>query len=86
MTISDMASRYGAKAGAIIFSGMGDDGKEGCAKLLEKGGQVWLQSSESCVISSMPDNVKQACKINYIGNPEQLAKQLTKHLQTSEVT
>ena len=85
MVISDMAERYGSKAGAIIFSGMGDDGKQGCAKLLDKGGQVWLQSSESCVISSMPDNVKRACDIHYIGNPEQLAKQLTKHLKTREV-
>jgi len=85
MVISDMAERYGSRAGAIIFSGMGDDGKLGCAKLLEKGGQVWLQSSESCVISSMPDNVKRHCDVHFVGNPEQLAKQLSKHMQTSEV-
>ena len=85
MVISDMAERYGSRAGAIIFSGMGDDGKIGCAKLLQQGGQVWLQSSESCVISSMPDNVKRSCDIQFIGNPEQLAKQLSKHLQISEV-
>ncbi len=85
MVISDMAERYGSRAGAIIFSGMGDDGKIGCAKLLEQGGQIWLQSSESCVISSMPDNVKRSCDIHFTGNPEQLAKQLSKHLQISEV-
>lgn len=83
--IGDMAIRYGSRAGAIIFSGMGDDGKKGCAKLLEEGGQVWLQSRESCVISSMPDNVKRVCDVHYVGNPEQLAKQLTKHIQSSEV-
>lgn len=85
MVIKDMAKRYGSRAGAIIFSGMGDDGKMGCVKLLEAGGQVWLQSRESCVISSMPDNVKRICDVNYIGNPEQLAKQLLKHIQSSEV-
>lgn len=85
MVISDMAKRYGSRAGAIIFSGMGDDGKKGCAKLLEEGGQVWLQSRESCVISSMPDNVKRICDVHYVGNPEQLAKQLAKHIQSSEV-
>ena len=85
MVISDMADRYGSQAGAIIFSGMGDDGKRGCARLLEQGGQVWVQSSESCVISSMPDNVRHSCEVHFIGNPEQLAKQLSKHLQVSEV-
>ncbi|MGD8783517.1 MAG: chemotaxis protein CheB [Thioalkalispiraceae bacterium] len=85
MVISDIAERYGARAGAIIFSGMGDDGRKGCAKLLEKGGQLWLQSSESCVISSMPDNVRGACVVHNTGNPEQLAKQLSNYLQTSEV-
>ena len=85
MVVSDMAARYGERAGAIIFSGMGDDGKQGCAKLLAKGGQVWLQSSESCVISSMPDNVKRSCDVHFIGNPEQLAKQLVKYLQSREV-
>lgn len=85
LVISDIADHYGSRAGAIIFSGMGDDGRVGCNKLLEKGGQVWLQSSESCVISSMPDNVKRHCNIHFTGNPEQLARQLSKHLQTSEV-
>ncbi len=85
LTISDIADRYGDKAGAIIFSGMGDDGKLGCEKLHEKGGQVWLQSSESCVISSMPDNVKKTCDVQFVGNTEQLARKLTEHLQTIEV-
>jgi chemosensory pili system protein ChpB (putative protein-glutamate methylesterase) len=85
MVISDIADRYGSRAGAIIFSGMGDDGRLGCRRLVEKGGQVWLQSSECCVISSMPDNVKRQCEVHFTGNPEQLARQLSKQLQTSEV-
>ncbi len=85
LAISDVAVRYGKKAGAIIFSGMGDDGKIGCIRLLENGGQVWLQSSESCVISSMPDNVKKVCDVQFVGNTEQLARKLTEHLQAIEV-
>lgn len=80
LVIRDVADRYGKLAGAIIFSGMGDDGKRGCQNMLNKGGQVWVQTSESCVVSSMPDNVKQVCQPQFIGNPEQLAKQLVKHL------
>lgn len=85
LVISDVAERYGKTAGAIIFSGMGDDGRRGCQDMLAKGGQVWLQSAESCMVSSMPDNVKHVCQPQFVGNPEQLAKQLVKHLRQSEV-
>lgn len=84
LVIRDVADRFGKLAGAIIFSGMGDDGKLGCQDLLAKGGQVWLQTSESCVVSSMPDNVKRVCQPQYVGNPEQLAKQLVRHLRQVE--
>lgn len=80
LVIRDVANRYGALAGAIIFSGMGDDGKLGCMHMLQKGGQVWVQTAESCVVSSMPDNVRKLSQPQFIGNPEQLAKQLVRHL------
>lgn len=85
MVISDTAHRYGKRAGAIIFSGMGDDGKQGARRMLEAGGQVWVQSAESCVISSMPDHVRKHCAVSFVGNPEQLAKQLARHLENCEV-
>lgn len=84
LVIRDVADRFGKLAGSIIFSGMGDDGKLGCQYLLTKGGQVWVQTSESCVVSSMPDNVKRICQPQFVGNPEQLAKQLVKHLGQAE--
>jgi chemosensory pili system protein ChpB (putative protein-glutamate methylesterase) len=80
LVVSDMAKRYGKRSGAIIFSGMGDDGRIGCQQMREHGGQVWLQNAESCVISSMPDNVRSVCPPDYTGNPEQLARQLVNYL------
>jgi len=74
--ISDVASRYKKNAGAIIFSGMCDDGVEGCKDLVSKGGQVWLQSSESCVISAMSESVAKKVPVDFSGTPEMLAKQL----------
>jgi chemosensory pili system protein ChpB (putative protein-glutamate methylesterase) len=74
--ISDVASRYKNNAGAIIFSGMCDDGVEGCEILVSKGGQVWLQNSESCVISAMSESVAKKVTVDYSGTPEMLAKQL----------
>lgn len=80
LVIRDVADRFGQLAGTIIFSGMGDDGKLGCQHMLAKGGQVWVQTAESCIVSSMPDSVKRVCEPQFIGNPEQLAGQLVRHL------
>ena len=74
--ISDVVARYKGKAGAIIFSGMCDDGVEGCKELAVKGGQIWVQDSDSCVISAMPESVAKAVSVDFSGTPEKLAKQL----------
>lgn len=84
MVLRDITDRFGERAGAIIFSGMGDDGRLGSGYLHARGGQVWVQSQESCVVSSMPDNVKQSCEPQFVGNPEQLARQLVAHLRQIE--
>ena len=74
--INNIASRYKSNAGAIIFSGMCDDGVEGCEALIEKGGQVWVQDSKSCVISAMPESVVKKVPVSYTGTPKLLAEQL----------
>jgi chemotaxis response regulator CheB len=79
--VSDAAQRYGEHAGAIIFSGMGDDGALGCYEMHNLGGQVWTQSPETCVVSSMPDHVRHTCGAQYTGTPEQLAHNLITFLQ-----
>lgn len=79
--VSDVARRYGQRAGAIIFSGMGDDGALGCYEMGNLGGQIWTQSAETCVVSSMPDHVRRVCGADYTGAPEQLAHNLATYLQ-----
>ena len=74
--IKDIALRYKKNSGAIIFSGMCDDGVAGCEVLTQNGGLVWVQDSESCVISAMPDSVAKKVSVSYSGTPEMLAKQL----------
>ena len=74
--INDVAMRYKGNAGVIIFSGMCDDGVEGCKSLAAKDGQVWVQDPESCVISAMPESVLKKVTVNFSGTPEMLAKQL----------
>ena len=74
--IFDVARRYKSNSGAIIFSGMCDDGVEGCERLVESGGQVWVQDPESCVISAMSESVTKKVPVNFSGTPEMLAQQL----------
>ena len=75
-TINDVALRYKKNSGAIIFSGMCDDGVQGCESLITKGGQVWIQDPDSCVISAMPESVAKKVAVTYSGTPEMLAEQL----------
>ena len=75
-TIDDISRRYGERAGAIIFSGMCDDGVTGCENLAKKGGRIWIQDPKSCVISAMPDSVAEKVAVDYSGTPEQLAKEI----------
>jgi len=78
--ITVAAKHYGADANAIIFSGMGNDGTAGCHTIAEKGGMVWAQQSESCVISSMADSVRASGIVSLSGTPEDLAANLTEYL------
>ena len=79
--VSDIAERYKSRAGAIIFSGMCDDGKHGCQVLKQYNGHIWAQDADSCVISSMPDSVRETGVVSYSAGPEQLADNLIKQFQ-----
>ncbi|MDH5444755.1 MAG: hypothetical protein OEY52_04310 [Gammaproteobacteria bacterium] len=79
--LTDMATRYKSHSGAIIFSGMCDDGKYGCQVMKQYDGQIWAQDADSCVISSMPDSVRDTGVVSYSNGPEQLADKLVKQFQ-----
>jgi len=81
MVLEDMLGRYGKGLGTIIFSGMGDDGIKGCEALHAKGSMVWTQSAESCVISSMPDNIVKKDIVSFSGSPKKLAEKLYDYLR-----
>jgi chemosensory pili system protein ChpB (putative protein-glutamate methylesterase) len=72
----DMAIRYGARSGAIIFSGMGQDGMQGCRVMSARGASVWAQEADSCVVSGMPDAARRSGVVSFSGTPEQLAEKL----------
>ncbi len=78
--MGEVARCYGALAGAIVFSGMGDDGIEGARAIAAEGGTVWAQDAASAVISSMPDHARRAGVVSLSGPPESLAEQLVRTL------
>lgn len=76
--ILQVAVNYGPHGGAIIFSGMGDDGVKGCLELAARGGTVWAQDGESCLVSNMPDRVRETGVVSFSGSPQALAARLTR--------
>ena len=74
--LQDMVQRYGEKCHCIIFSGMCDDGVIGAEILSRQGSEIWTQEPSSCVISAMPDNVRNAGCSTFSGTPRQLAYKL----------
>jgi two-component system chemotaxis response regulator CheB/chemosensory pili system protein ChpB (putative protein-glutamate methylesterase) len=76
MVLRDIADQFGADAGAIIFSGMAHDAIEGSKVLKEKGGSIWVQDPDTCVISSMVDGAREAGVVSYVGSPAQLAQKM----------
>lgn len=82
--MQEVAQRYGANCGAIIFSGMGDDGSQGCRDVAEAGGMVWAQDSASCAIDSMPACARATGLVRHSASPEALAGDLLHHLQEAQ--
>jgi two-component system chemotaxis response regulator CheB len=52
--LSSLADVYGARAGGIILTGMGDDGTQGLLKIRRVGGMALAQDAASCVVFGMP--------------------------------
>lgn len=83
--LRDVADRFGDAAGAIIFSGMSNDAAEGCRYLAAKGGRVYAQEPDTCVVSAMVDGVRETGVVGFVGSPRELAEQLLAESKQSEL-
>ncbi|WP_181919202.1 chemotaxis protein CheB [Alkalilimnicola ehrlichii] len=81
--MNEVAIRFGSRSGAIVFTGMGDDGALGCRAIAEAGGEVWVQERSSCAIDSMPACAEATGAVRRSGPPEALAKALLASLTAS---
>lgn len=81
--MTDISMRYGTRTSAIMFSGMGSDGVRGSQLIASRGGRVWAQDAESCVISSMPDSTRRTGIVEFSDSPEGLAAHLVEYFETN---
>src|SRR5690554_6619935 len=77
----NVADHYGDHCHAILFSGMGNDGAIAAPLLKKRGSRVWVQDSDSCGNSSMPDSVAATGCTSFCGTPDQLAGELIKTIE-----
>ena len=69
------ARAYREHAGAIIFSGMSNDGAASCRYMKNLGGTIWAQSPESSAVDSMPRSAIKTREVMLSATPNVLAKQ-----------
>lgn len=80
-TIANVSRRFGARASALIFSGMGGDGSISGTQMQEAGGFLWAQSAESCACASQPDAMRATGVVSFNGTPTELAAHLVEHIR-----
>jgi two-component system chemotaxis response regulator CheB len=51
---ASVAKALGAKALAVVLTGMGSDGAVGVREVHEAGGEVWAESEETAIVFGMP--------------------------------
>ena len=60
VSFASLAQIFGNKVLAMILTGMGSAGCEGCQLLKAKGSVIWAQNEETCVVYGMPQAVVNA--------------------------
>lgn len=79
--IGNVSARFAERAGAILFSGMGNDGSIAGPQMVARQGPVWAQEAASCACSSQPDSARETGCVSYVGTPEKLALALVEHVR-----
>lgn len=80
--LANVTRRFGSRAGAVIFSGMGGDGSISGPLMQEAGGFIWAQTAESCACASQPDSMRATGVVSFNGTPAELATHLVEHVRT----
>jgi two-component system chemotaxis response regulator CheB len=74
------ADVYGDRVLGIVMTGMGADGREGAAWVKAKGGTIFTESEESCVVYGMPRAIVEAGLSDRCIGLEQMARTIMEHV------
>ncbi|MGN0902607.1 MAG: chemotaxis response regulator protein-glutamate methylesterase [Succinivibrio sp.] len=81
VSFASLSQIYGGKVLAMILTGMGSDGCEGCTLLKRKGSVIWAQNEETCVVYGMPQAIVNARVADLVLPIEDFASSIVKELQ-----
>ena len=76
----NFGDHFRGRCHAILFSGMGNDGAVAAPMLRAFGSQIWVQASDTCANSAMPEAVAGTGCTSYSGSPQELARALVRTL------
>ncbi|EGL53402.1 MAG: chemotaxis response regulator protein-glutamate methylesterase [Pseudomonadota bacterium] len=76
LTFDSIANICGAKTLAVILTGMGSDGRNGCENIKKRTGTVWAQDQQSSTIYGMPMAVAKAGLADKILDINDIGRQL----------
>ncbi len=80
--LANVTRRFGKRAGALIFSGMGGDGSISGPIMQDAGGFLWAQTAASCACSSQPDSMRATGVVSFNGTPAELAARLVEFVRS----
>ena len=80
------AKVYGKGVLAVVMTGMGQDGKRGCAAVHDAGGYVMVQDEASSVVWGMPRAVAEAGLANLVKPLRELGPELMARLRAGRVS
>lgn len=78
VSFASLMQIYGGKVLAMILTGMGSDGCEGCRLMKQKGAVVWAQNEESCVVYGMPQAIVNAGIADLVLPLDEIAQSIVK--------
>ena len=81
LVMNSSVDALGCRTGAILFSGMGNDGAIAGPKMHELGVEVWAQTADTCANSSMPDSARATGCVTYSASPRGLAEYFVGHMK-----
>lgn len=74
--LCEVADVFGEMAGVIVFSGVSADSLDGIHYLRDKGGTVWVQDPDTCLVGGLAEAARDAGMVDFSATAEQIADRL----------